>query len=33
MSEWVDFKAVKAQVGIEAVLGHYSLKLRRVKRL
>lgn len=30
MSEWVDFKAVKAQVGIEAVLGHYSLKLRRV---
>ena len=30
MSEWVDFKVIKAQVGIEAVLGHYGLKMRRV---
>jgi DNA primase len=29
-NQWVDFKAVKAAVSMEAVLGHYGVKVRRV---
>jgi DNA primase len=29
-NQWVDFKTVKAAVSMEAVLGHYGVKVRRV---
>jgi len=29
-NQWVDFKAVKAAVSMEAVLGHYGVRVRRV---
>jgi DNA primase len=29
-NQWVDFKAVKAAVSMETVLGHYGVKVRRV---
>jgi DNA primase len=31
-SEWVDFRAVKAAVGMEATLAQYRIKLKRVNR-